>query len=113
MAQLDRLLATIAGDKSGILTLEEGGPARVVQGVGGSVRPVTRGPLTSQQIMSLVREVAPRESIQELDRGSPATFTYTSTEGSFDARAEVTSGRWSVRIGVADVDPLPAAVAIP
>ena len=29
MAQLDRLLAVMAGDKTGVLTLHEGTPARV------------------------------------------------------------------------------------
>jgi twitching motility protein PilT len=108
MAQLDRLLAVMAGDKTGVLTLVEGTPASVSHGDSGEERPVTRTPLTGQQIVSLLREVAPPDSLQHLERGDGATFTYVSSEGSFATVAEVNGGRWHVRIG--SVEPRPLAL---
>lgn len=101
MAQLDRLLAVMAGDNTGVLTLDEGNPARLESTAAGGSRPVTRAPLTGSQIVSLLREVAPPESAAHLERGAPASFTYVSTEGTFDTQAEVENGRWRVRIGSA------------
>ncbi|HXT14887.1 MAG TPA: PilT/PilU family type 4a pilus ATPase [Gemmatimonadaceae bacterium] len=106
MAQLDRLLAVMAGNKAGVLTLDEGNPARYEATGTGDARPVTRTPLTGPQIVSLLREVAPPEWALHLDRGAPAQFTYVSSEGVFATRAEVSDGRWHVRIGAAEVPPL-------
>ncbi|HVX38483.1 MAG TPA: PilT/PilU family type 4a pilus ATPase [Gemmatimonadaceae bacterium] len=101
MAQLDRLLAVMAADNTGVLTLDEGNPARIESAVDGASRPVTRAPLTGAQIVSLLREVAPPDSAVQLDRGAPAAFTYVCDGGAFDARAELEDGRWRVRIGAA------------
>jgi twitching motility protein PilT len=102
MAQLDRLLAVMAGDKMGVLTLDEGTPARVESAGAGAARTVTRSPLTGQQIVSLLREVAPAESIEHLERGVPAAFTYVSSEGVFATVAEVNGGRWHVRLSATE-----------
>ncbi len=106
MAQLDRLLAAMVGHTAGVLALDEGDPARLELTGTGDSRPVTRGPLTGPQIMSLLREVAPPESALHLDRGSPAAFTFLSRDGAFATRAEMTDGRWRVRIGNAEPPPL-------
>jgi len=106
MAQLDRLLAVLAGDKTAVLTLEEGSPARVETSEAGDSRIVTRSPLTGPQIISLLREVAPAESTGCIERGVPAEFTYASNEGVFVARVEVADGRWCVRMTSADPPPL-------
>jgi len=103
MAQLDRLLSVLAGSTVGILTLDEGNLARFQLTGTSDSRPVTRLPLTGPQIVSLLTEVAPPDSARSLQRGSPASFTYVSTEGSFATRAEVTNGRWCVRIGRTEV----------
>jgi twitching motility protein PilT len=102
MAQLDRLLAVMAGHKAGVLTLDEGALASVQLTGTGESQPVTRSPLTGQQIVSLLREVAPPESAQNLAIGAPAAFTYVSSQGSFTTNAEMTDGRWRVRIGSTD-----------
>jgi twitching motility protein PilT len=106
MAQLDRLLAVMAGNKAGVLTLDEGDTARVQLTGTGDSRPVTRAPLTGPQIVSLLREVAPPESAVHLDRAESASFTYVSDEGSFSTRAELTDGRWRVRIGSTELPAL-------
>jgi twitching motility protein PilT len=117
MAQLDRLLAVMAGNKSGVLTLDEGNPAQYLATGTGDARPVTRTPLTGQQIVSLLREVAPPESVSHLESGAPSFFTYVCGEGAFAARATVRDGRWFVRIdqtdppGLALVDPNESAEA--
>jgi twitching motility protein PilT len=101
MAQLDRLLAVMAGNKSGFLTLDEGYPAQYLATGTDDPKPVTRTPLTGPQIVSLLREVAPPESIAHLEAGTPSFFTYSCAEGSFSARATVREGRWFVRIDAA------------
>jgi twitching motility protein PilT len=113
MAQLDRLLAVLAGNKTGVLTLDEGNPAQLLATGTGDARPVTRTPLTGPQIVSLLREVAPPESAVHLERGVPAAFTYVSSEGVFATNAQVTDGRWHVRIGAAEAPPLALVTDLP
>src|SRR4051812_35876730 len=113
MAQLDRLLALMAGDNMGVLALDEGTPARVESAGAVEPRMVTRSPLTARQIVSLLREVAPPESIQHLDRGAPAAFTYVSSEGVFATVAEVNGGRWNARLSAQPVPALPLIVDAP
>lgn len=108
MAQLDRLLAVMAGNKTGVLTLDEGYPAQYLATGTADARPVTRTPLTGTQIISLLREVAPPESVDHLEAGAPAFFTYVCSEGAFAARALVRDGRWVVRIDAAE----PPALAL-
>jgi twitching motility protein PilT len=110
MAQLDRLLAVMAGNKGGVLTLDEGNPARLELTGTGDSRAVTRSALTGPQIVSLLREVAPPESALHLDCGASARFTYTSGERSFSTHAEMSEGRWRVRIG--STDPVVPALAL-
>ncbi len=113
MAQLDRLLAVMAGNKAGVLTLEEGVPAQYLATGTGDGRPVTRTPLTGSQIVSLLREVAPPESARHLERGAAAEFTYVSTDGAFAAQAAVRDGRWTVRIDPVEAQaPLPALALV-
>ncbi|HEY4216157.1 MAG TPA: PilT/PilU family type 4a pilus ATPase [Gemmatimonadaceae bacterium] len=113
MAQLDRLLAVMADQSTGVLALDEGSLARIEIGSSGESRAVTRSPLTGQQIVSLLREVAPAESAAHLERGAPANFTYSSDGGTFAARAEIANGRWRVRIGAVIAATIPAAPSAP
>ncbi|MEO6879172.1 MAG: ATPase, T2SS/T4P/T4SS family, partial [Gemmatimonadaceae bacterium] len=99
MPQLDRLLAVMAGNPAGVLALDEGVLARVELGLSGDSQAVTRAPLTGQQIITLLREVAPPDSAAQLERGMASAFTYVSATGTYAARAEVANGRWRVRIG--------------
>ncbi|MDB4875488.1 MAG: twitching motility protein [Gemmatimonadetes bacterium] len=96
----------MAGHKAGVLTLEEGNPARVQLTGAGDSRPVTRAPLTGAQIVSLLREVAPPDSTVHLERAESASFVYVSPEGSFSTKAELTDGRWRVRIGATETPAL-------
>jgi twitching motility protein PilT len=102
MPQLDRLLAVMAGNRSGVLTLDEGNVAQYVGVPGDDARAVTRTPLTGTQIASLVREVVPAESVDALDRGDDVEFMYECAEGRFMAQVGLFDGRWRVRIGAAE-----------
>src|SRR3954470_11127974 len=98
MAQLDRLLAVMAGNKTGVLTLDEGNPAQYLATGTGDARPVTRTPLTGPQIVSLLREVAPPDSARQLETGAAVAFTHVTVDGMFATQAAVHDGRWRVRI---------------
>jgi len=100
MAQIDRLLTAMINSGGGTLMLDEGAPARV--DVAGDQRTVTRAPLTGQQIASLVREFAPEGSVENIEPGRPAQFTYISETGAYSARAAREGGRWRVSLVCAD-----------
>ena len=96
MAQLDRLLASLVTQRAEALELSGDAAAQLT--TGGARRPLTRQPLTSQQVLMLLREVAPVEAAREIDAGRPVTFRYTSGDGSFVARLMMADGGWSARL---------------
>ncbi len=100
MAQLDRLLSVMVSNRANALVLNEGDVAQLE--VPGGVRPVTKQPLTSQQVVSLLREIAPSDAASRLDSGEQTVFQYTSEDGIFVARALQTDGRWEATVRVDD-----------
>jgi twitching motility protein PilT len=100
MAQLDRLLSVMVSNRANALVLNEGDVAQLE--VPGGVRPVTKQPLTSQQVVALLREIAPADASAKLDAGEAATFQYSSDDGVFVARASLLDGRWEASICVDD-----------
>ena len=66
-----------------MLRLSAGEPA-VLQS-NGSVRPLTRDPLTEPQIMGLLKEIAPAELGAKLGQGGEARFRYGAPSGAVDA----------------------------
>jgi len=100
MAQLDRLLSVMVSNRANALVLNEGDVAQLE--VPGGVRPVTKQPLTSQQVVALLREIAPADAGAKLEAGTAATFQYSSDDGVFIARAALTDGRWEASICVDD-----------
>src|SRR6478609_9524237 len=100
MAQLDRLLSVMVSNRANALVLNEGDVAQLE--VPGGVRPVTKQPLTSQQVVALLREIAPADAGAKLEAGAPATFQYSSDDGIFIARAALADGRWEASICVDD-----------
>ena len=107
MPQLDRLLSAVISNKADALTLDEGDPAKLE--VQGAARPVTKSPLTAQQVVGLLKEIAPPDAGRQLDTSRSATFTYTSADGAFAVRAAQEGGKWRARItpgnGVPSADP--------
>jgi len=100
MAQLDRLLSVMVSNRANALVLNEGDVAQLE--VPGGVRPVTKQPLTSQQVVALLREIAPADAGAKLDAGKDTTFQYSSDDGIFIARASLADGRWEASICVDD-----------
>ena len=98
MPQLDRLLSVMVSNRAELLMLDEGELARLELGTG--PRPLTKAPLTAQQVVALLREVAPVDVVRQLESGLPASFGYASTDGSFAIKAMNDEGKWRVRIGL-------------
>ena len=95
MAQLDRFLNILVSNKATALVLAEGDVATVT--IKDSSRPVMKQPLTSAQILTLVREITPPSHPHALDAQGGVRFEYTSADGTFDV-ALTQNGKISARI---------------
>src|SRR5215207_2826228 len=98
MAQLDRFLSAMVSHRASALRLDEGALAELE--ISGASRPVTKAPLTSAQVLSLLREVAPAAVGEALAAGQPTNFSYVSDEGAFAVDARRAASRWQVRITI-------------
>ena len=98
MAQLDRFLSAMVSHRATALRLDEGALAELE--IAGAARPVTKAPLTSAQVVQLLREVAPAASGEALGAGQPTTFGYVSEDGAFAIDARREAARWQVRITI-------------
>ena len=95
MPQLDRFLNILVSNNATALLMAEGEVATVT--IKDSARPVMKQPLTSAQILTLVREIAPANSPHALDAQGGVRFEYTSADGTFDV-AMSQNGKISARI---------------
>ncbi|HET7565455.1 MAG TPA: PilT/PilU family type 4a pilus ATPase [Gemmatimonadaceae bacterium] len=84
MPQLDRFLSVLVSNRATALLLAADDVARLE--IGDAPRPVTKQPLSSQQLVALLREIAPADAAHQLDTGEDAAFTYTSSDGTFLVR---------------------------
>jgi twitching motility protein PilT len=100
MTQLDRLLAAMSASRAEALILDDGEPVRLESG--GTMRPLTKGPLARSQIVTILRESANEESQAKLDEGKPVTFIRTTDTGAFVVRAMVQGGRLHVEARIDD-----------
>jgi len=82
MAQLDRFLNLLVTNNGSALVLSEGEIAAVV--IKDSPRPVMKHALTSAQILTLVREIAPANQPHSLDAKGAVRFEYVSVDGTFE-----------------------------
>jgi twitching motility protein PilT len=106
MAQLDRLLSAVLSNRADALTLDEGDPAKLE--TQGAARAVTKSPLTAQQVVGLVKEIAPPDAGRQLDSSRAVTFTYESSDGVFTVRVAHEDGKWRARV-TPGVDAAPAS----
>ena len=97
MAQLDRLLSVMVSNRADALMLHEGDLAKLEMLTG--ARPVTKSALTGAQVLGLLKEIAPQESIKQMDEGRPASFAYASSDGAFGVQATLEEGKWRVATG--------------
>jgi twitching motility protein PilT len=95
MAQLDRFLNILVSNNATALIMSEGDVATVT--IKDTARPVMKQPLTSAQILTLVREIAPSDHPHALDAQGGVRFEYTSADGTFDV-ALTQNGKLSARI---------------
>jgi twitching motility protein PilT len=95
MAQLDRFLNILVSNNATALIMSEGNVATVT--IKDSARPVMKQPLTSAQILTLVREIAPSDHPHALDAQGGVRFEYTSADGTFDVSL-TQNGKLSARI---------------
>jgi len=95
MPQLDRFLNILVSNKATSLNLSEGDVATLT--IKDAARPVMKQPLTSAQILTLVREIAPTDAPRTLDVNGGMRFEYTTVDGTFDV-ALTQNGKISARI---------------
>ena len=88
MARLDKLIQVMHDQRAEALSLAVGKPASLMQN--GTVRHLTREPLTDAQIQALVREIASPETATRIGAAGPVAFAYRAPSG--DVRVELKSG---------------------
>ena len=115
MPQLDRFLSVLVSSRAESLLLLENGVATLQKD--GAARPVTTQPISGQQLLQLLREIAPADVAPQLAQGATATFRYASGDGAFTARLSQDGGRWQAVIApegaAASQSAAPAAAAAP
>ncbi|HEX9220887.1 MAG TPA: type IV pilus twitching motility protein PilT [Gemmatimonadaceae bacterium] len=82
MAQLDRFLNLLMTNNGTALLMSEGEIATVT--IKDSPRPVMKQPLTSAQILTLLREIAPANQPHSLDAAGGVRFEYSCADGTFE-----------------------------
>jgi twitching motility protein PilT len=88
VARLDKLIQVMHEQRADGLQLVVGKPASLMQN--GTVRPITREPLTDTQIQGLLREIAAGDAAAQLSAAEPVPFVYRSPTG--EVRVELKGG---------------------
>jgi twitching motility protein PilT len=88
VARLDRLIQVMQEQRAEALQLAVGKPASLMYN--GSLRPITREPLSDAQIQGLVREIASPDAASQLGTAGPVAFAYRSPYG--EVRVELKPG---------------------
>ena len=105
MARLDRLIQVMQEQRAEALQLAVGKPASLMYN--GSLRPITREPMSDAQIQGLVREIASPDAASQFGSADPVAFAYRSPYG--EVRVELRSGA----NGLAVLRPASAQTAAP
>ena len=102
----------MVSNRADALQLTENDLARLLKD--GTTHPLTRQPLQAQQLLGLLREIAPAEAMRQIDSGVAARFRYESGDGVFSAQASQESGKWSaaITLDARTADPAPR-IAMP
>ena len=96
MPQLDRLLSVMVSQRATALKLHESELAELE--IAGAPRPMTKTALTSQQVVALLREIAPADAAARLDAGQATQFDYVSEDGAFCIDAARDGAQWRARV---------------
>ena len=94
MPQLDPYLSAILTNGADALDLAD--DELITLRLNGAARPITRQPITGQQLLALVREIAPRNAQRAIQAGGPAAFSYALADRVFVARMAQYGNRWRV-----------------
>ena len=96
MAQIDRLLAVLVSRRGDSIRLVQDEPACLLTGA--ESQPLTRGPLTPAQMLTIVREVAPSAAEQRVEGSEGAQFEYTMGQDAFIGRLHRDQGRLTLDV---------------
>ena len=89
----------MVSNRAHALMLDEGDLAKLE--LAGGARPVTKSPLSAQQVVGLLKEIAPPDAVKLLEGAKPTSFTYVSADGAFAIKAMVDGGgKWRVRVAL-------------
>jgi twitching motility protein PilT len=109
VARLDRFLAVMRDQGGEAIRLAPGEPAALRKN--GMIRPMTREALTEQQVLGLLREVAPPEAAERLSGHAEVAFTYQGPDGVVEVRVAPEGD--SIAATVRSLFPEPARAAAP
>jgi twitching motility protein PilT len=90
LARLDKFIQLLHDQRADALQLSTGKLVQLV--VQGGFRPLTKDPLTDQQIVGLVREIAPAEVAAQVTGTAPLRFAYASPAGAVAVELETGPG---------------------
>ena len=96
MAHLDRFLSVLVSNRASALRLAADQVAHL--SVGDAPRAITKQPFSAAQLLMIVREIAPADSMVQLERGADASFTYQTPDGVFHAYGPSSGGKLSIEI---------------
>ncbi|MGE0554877.1 MAG: type IV pilus twitching motility protein PilT, partial [Gemmatimonadales bacterium] len=84
MPRLDRFLSVMREQSADAIRLTVGQP--IALKTNGMVRPMTRDPLNEQQVLGLLKEIAPGAVVDRLNPGAEVAFTYDSPGGAIEVQ---------------------------
>ncbi len=94
MAHLDKFLTALVSNRGDALELVTDQVATLQ--IAGQARPLSRQTFTTPQLVTLLREVAPPESMRHIESGAETSFGYSCADGAFAANTHFTDGRLTV-----------------
>lgn len=101
MARLDRFIEVMHQRPDDALTVSEGGPICLVRGE--QANPITRESLTAEQVLALVREIAPPELATQVRPDAALDFDYRAPAGGVHVSLRTDEGRATARLERAEV----------
>ncbi|HEY6220516.1 MAG TPA: ATPase, T2SS/T4P/T4SS family, partial [Gemmatimonadaceae bacterium] len=99
MAQLDKLLAAMNSNHASALVLGDGDVVKLE--IGGQLRPLTKTPLSSAQIMAVMQEIADPTAAATIATGGPVEILRATTDGAFIVKGQMADGKWRVVVNLA------------
>jgi twitching motility protein PilT len=96
MAYVDRFLAVLTSARADALKLATDDVAWLE--LGGQRKPLTKQPFSTAQLLTLLREIAPPDAMQQLEEADGATFPYNAPNGAYRAQAQRSGGQMRIAL---------------